>query len=72
MARQQKLSQSGQSYKLLRNEDTVFALRMPRPLHGLDDKYMKRLLCLFGMRKFVFWIFKSSLIAISTQVSYLY
>ena len=37
MARQQKLSQSGQSYKLLRNEDTVFALRMPRPLHGLDD-----------------------------------
>ena len=28
MARQQKLSQSGQSYKLLRNEDTVFALRM--------------------------------------------
>ena len=41
MARQQKLSQSGQSYKLLRNEDTVFALRMPRPLHGLDDKYMK-------------------------------
>ena len=27
----------GQSYKLLRNEDTVFALQMPRPLHGLDD-----------------------------------